>query len=288
MIRGEAPMSDQSERMAITVEIERALDGGEAVAVATVTDPGEAAGNGLAAGAKMLVRMDGTTLGSIATALDGVVAAAAVGQLRAAPRIIAETLWVSAERATDRRSQASEGDAQVLVQLFESPARLVIVGGGHIGYALAQIAALLGFEISVLDDREEFANEERFAMADDVHAGDLGEGLDAMTFDGSDYVVLVSRGHQQDEQALRHVVERGAAYVGMIGSRRRVRTVLEDLIGEGIDRELLEAVHTPIGIDIGAETPEEIALSILAEIVLVRRGGGGGRMEELRQLLRDQ
>ncbi|MDP6605740.1 MAG: XdhC/CoxI family protein [Dehalococcoidia bacterium] len=281
-------MRDQSERTAITVEVERALDGGEAVAVATVTDPGEASGDGVEAGAKMLVRTDGSTLGSIAAALDGVVAAAAVEQLRTAPRIIAETLWVSAGRATERRSQASEGDAQVLVQLFESPARLVIVGGGHIGYALAQIAALLGFEISVLDDREEFASEERFAMADDVYAGDLGEGLDAMTFDASDYVVLVSRGHQQDEQALRHVVERGAAYVGMIGSRRRVRTVLEDLIGEGVSRELLEAVHTPIGIDIGAETPEEIALSILSEVVLVRRGGGGGRMEELRQALRDQ
>jgi xanthine dehydrogenase accessory factor len=288
MIRGEALMRDQSERTAITVEVERALDGGEAVAVATVTDPGEASGDGVEAGAKMLVRTDGSTLGSIAAALDGVVAAAAVEQLRTAPRIIAETLWVSAGRATERRSQASEGDAQVLVQLFESPARLVIVGGGHIGYALAQIAALLGFEISVLDDREEFASEERFAMADDVYAGDLGEGLDAMTFDASDYVVLVSRGHQQDEQALRHVVERGAAYVGMIGSRRRVRTVLEDLIGEGVSRELLEAVHTPIGIDIGAETPEEIALSILSEVVLVRRGGGGGRMEELRQALRDQ
>lgn len=276
-------MTDQDDRVAITVEIERALGGGVAVAVATVTAPGEIA---VEAGAKMLVRADGTTLGSIGPELDGAVTEAAVEQLRTVPRITAEMLWVSEEGATDRRSQASEGDAQVLVQLFESPARLVIVGGGHIGYALAQIGALLGFEISVLDDREEFANEERFAMADQVYAGDLGAGLDAMTFDASDYVVLVSRGHQQDEEALSHVIDRGAGYVGMIGSRRRVRTVLERLLSEGVSREALEAVHTPIGIDIGSETPEEIALSILAEIVLVRRGGGGGRMEDLRQQLR--
>ena len=230
---------------------------------------------------------DGTSLGSLDGGLDEAVREAAVAQLGTLPRVTAQMLWVNAQRgASERRSGAAEGDTQVMVQLFESPARLVIVGGGHIGYALAQFGALLGFELYVLDDREQFANKERFAMAEDVYAGDLGVGLDAVELDGSDYVVLVSRGHQQDEQALRHVVGRGAAFVGMIGSRRRVRTVLEHLLSEGFDRAEIEAVHTPIGIDIGAETPEEIALSIMAEIVLVRRSGGGGRMVDRRQELR--
>jgi xanthine dehydrogenase accessory factor len=276
---------NSDDRLALTVEVERALDGGPPVAIATVTDPGEIEAS---SGAKMLVRPDGTSLGSLEGSLDQAVREAAVSQLETLPRVMAQMLWVNPQRgASERRSASAEGDTQVMVQLFESPARLVIVGGGHIGYALAQMAALLGFELYVLDDREEFANEERFAMAENVYAGDLGEGLDAIELDGSDYIVLVSRGHQQDEQALRHVVRRGAAFVGMIGSRRRVRTVLEHLLSEGFDREQIEAVHTPIGIDIGAETPEEIALSILAEIVLVRRNGGGGRMVAQRQELRD-
>ncbi len=275
---------NSSERLELTAAIERALDGGPPVAVATVTDVGTA---GAGFGAKMLVRADGTSLGSLGAALDDAVREAAVSQLDTLPRVMAQTLWVNAGGgASERRSRAAEGDTQVLVQLFESPARLVIVGGGHIGYALAQIGALLGFELYVLDDREQFANKERFAMAEDVYAGDLGVGLDAIEIDGSDYIVLVSRGHQQDEQALRHAVGRGAAFVGMIGSRRRVRTVLEHLLSEGFERAEIEAVHTPIGIDIGAETPEEIALSIISEIVLVRRGGGGGRMVERRQELR--
>ncbi len=186
---------------------------------------------------------------------------------------------------TDRRHQAAEGDAQVMLQLFESPARLIVVGGGHIGLSLATIGELLGFRITVLDDREEFANRERFPMAEEVLAGDLGASLGGVELDGSSYVVLVSRGHQQDEQALRHAVGRGAAFVGMIGSRRRTITVLQHLLEEGFDREALEAVSTPIGIDLGAETPEEIALSILAEIVMRRRGGSGALMVSRRASL---
>ena len=266
-------------RDAITAAIERALDGGQAVAVATVTQAG--AGATAAVGAKLLVRGDGDGLGALdGGAIDAIVRDAALEQMRTLPRQTVRTLWVdpAAGRAVDRRSQAGEGDAQVMVELFETPARLVIVGGGHIGHALAEIGALLGFELVVLDDREEFANRERFPMAEEVYAGDLGAGLDAISLDGTSYVVLVSRGHRQDELALRHAVGRGAAYVGMIGSRRRTVTVLQHLLDAGFDREALEAVRTPIGLDIGAETPEEIAVAILAEIVQQRRGGSGRAM----------
>ena len=276
-------------RARITVEIEQALAGGATVAVATVMRAGER--SEAPAGAKLLVRGDGSTLGTLdGGALDEAVREAALEQLQTVPRVAVQVLWANqADGATvERRSQASEGDTQVVVEAFEAPAKLVIVGGGHIGLALAQIGEIVGFEVSVLDDREEFANAERFPMAEHTYAGDLAAGLDAIVLDGSSYVVLVSRGHKQDEEALRHSVGRGAAYVGMIGSRRRTHTVLEHLLDEGFDRDELEAVHTPIGIDIGAETPEEIALSILAEITLERRGGGGGRMSAQRPRLRGQ
>ena len=106
-------------------------------------------------------------------------------------------------------------------------------------------------------------------MAVAIHNGDSTEALAAMTFGLQDYIVLVSRGHRVDEEALRHAVGRGAGYVGMIGSRRRTRTVLDHLAAEGFPAAALEAVSTPVGLDIGAETPEEIAVSILAEITMV-------------------
>jgi xanthine dehydrogenase accessory factor len=119
-------------------------------------------------------------------------------------------------------------------------------------------------------------------MAAEIHAGDIAGTLDGIDVDGRTYVVLVSRGHQQDETALRHAIGRGAAYVGMIGSRRRTGTVLNRLAADGLSAEALDAVHTPIGLDIGAETPEEIAVSILAEIVMERRGGSGRPMRAAR------
>jgi xanthine dehydrogenase accessory factor len=131
-----------------------------------------------------------------------------------------------------------------------------------------------------------FANAERFPMADRVMAGDVGAHLDAFSIDSSTHVVMVSRGHKIDELALRHVVGRGAAYVGMIGSKRRVSTVLRHLAEEGYSVDALERVFTPIGLDIGAETPEEIAVSIMAEIVMVRRGGKGGQMREGRPAIK--
>jgi len=211
--------------------------------------------------------------------VDAAVSDAGVEAMSAFPRVEVQTLYVSADGAvSDRRHRAVEGDAQIMLQQFESPARLIVVGGGHIGLALAQIGELLGFRLTVLDDREEFANRERFPMAEEIITAELGPALDAIALDGSCHVVLVSRGHRQDEEALRHSVGRGAAFVGMIGSRRRTATVLAHLFEEGFERADLEAVSTPIGLDIGAETPEEIALSILAEIVMRRRGGSGERM----------
>jgi xanthine dehydrogenase accessory factor len=138
----------------------------------------------------------------------------------------------------------------------------------------------------VMDDREMYANAERFPMADYVAAGDFTQLLADFPIGRNTYVVMVSRGHKQDETALRAVVTRGAGYVGMIGSKRRVSTVLRHLAEEGYPLEALERVYTPIGFDIGAETPEEIAVSIIAEIIAVRRNGSGRPMREGRPPIR--
>lgn len=270
----------------IVEAIDAALGGAEPVVVATVTTPGEA--TSAASGEKLLVRRDGSTLGELTDpALRAAVVEAASAVFTAFPRLTLETLYFGQDgTAVTRRSQARAGDARVMVQLFEAPARLVVVGGGHVGLAVAEIGEMLGFGVTVLDDRPEFASEERFPMAERVLCGEIDEELDALSFDHNTYVVLVSRGHKQDEIALRHVVGRGAGYVGMIGSKRRTATVLEHLRDEGFDADTLVSVSTPIGLDIGAETPAEIAVSILAEITMLRRGGGGGRMSVGRPAMR--
>jgi xanthine dehydrogenase accessory factor len=266
--------------MQIMGEIEEALGGGPSVAVATVINAGDL---GLPVGAKLLVRRDGTAVGGTDDPeADETIKSAALEAYDAFPRINSQTLWIRREGgAVNRRSQSRTGDAQVMLELFERPTRLLIVGGGHVGLALARIGAIVGFSVAVLDDREEFANAERFPMVDEVVCGDVAESLDAMRFDETVYTVLVSRGHTVDALALRHTVSRGGAYVGMIGSRRRTATVLQMLRDEGFPAEDLTRVHTPIGLDIGAETPEEIALSILAEIVLVKKGGTGHKLSTL-------
>ena len=266
-----------TDRAAILQSVESALAGGTRLVVATVVEPG--AGT-LVPGAKLSLAADETTLGTLGgEALDEAVRAQAREMLTTVPRVTMQTLYVSPDGGlSDRRSQAGPGDAEVMLQLFESPSKLVVVGGGHVGHSLAVIGEIAGFAVTVIDDREEFANRERFPMAEHVICAEVEEALDGIELDSNSYVVLVSRGHRVDEEALRHSVGRGAAYVGMIGSRRRTGTVLRHLLEEGLDRDALEAVATPIGLDIGAETPEEIAIAILAEIIMVQRGGSGARM----------
>ena len=131
-----------------------------------------------------------------------------------------------------------------------------------------------GFRVVVLDDRPDMVNEARFPHAERI-AGDLVALLAEMDLTDQWHVVIVTRGHTYDQEALRAVVDSPAAYVGMIGSRRKVRTTYERLMAEGVPESLLERVHAPIGLDIGAQTPAEIAVSILAEIILLRKGPRG-------------
>jgi xanthine dehydrogenase accessory factor len=249
--------------------------GGPAVLVATVIAAPEAESEHV--GTKMVVSRDGSSGGTLGDpALDEAAKREAVDAFR---RHGVEVVYLSPSGERVGRRAAEEGGAyQVMLEVHESPASLLIIGGGHVGKALATIGHLCGFSVEIVDDRPEYANEERFPEADKITCGRFEEVLADYPIDASTYVVCVTRGHRHDETSLRLVAQSEAAYVGMIGSKRRVGAVLQHLVEDGIDPQAVERVHTPIGLDIGAETPEEIAVSVMAEIIMARRGGSGGSM----------
>jgi len=150
---------------------------------------------------------------------------------------------------------------------------ILILGGGHIAVPLVKIASLLGFRVIVVDDRPEFANKDRFPEADLVICNSFEQALAGLDIGPGTYSVIVTRGHEHDRDCLKMIIKQPAAYIGMIGSRRKVKAVMDQLAEEGIPTEKLAAVFSPIGLDIGAETPEEIAVSIMAEVVNLYRGG---------------
>jgi xanthine dehydrogenase accessory factor len=273
--------ADDSQPKAIAAEVLRAARTGPSVAVATIISAPQ--GSEPRPGDKLLLRGDGSWLGRLdGGAFEDAVAEDCLAALTQLPRRPVQALYYRPEGARVHRLEVKGGAGayEVMVEVVEAPVTLLVVGGGHIGLSLATVGAHAGFSVAVLDDRTMYANAERFPMADKVMCGDFVEELATFPIGTNTYVVLVSRGHKQDEVALRQVVSSPAAYVGMIGSKRRVATVLRHLAEEGFPVEALERVHTPIGFDIGAETPEEIAISIIAEIVMVRRGGSGRQMRE--------
>lgn len=148
--------------------------------------------------------------------------------------------------------------------------RLIICGGGHVGLELAYIGARLEFEVIIIDDREEFANRERFPMAAEALCMPFLEALDQLGSRKDDYFVLVTRGHSFDRECLERVLSGQFAYVGMIGSKGKVKAVKEYLLEAGVSAQLLEQVHAPIGLPIGGQTPAELAVSIAAQLVQER------------------
>jgi len=268
-------------------EVLRASRGEGSVLVATIiAAPADGAPG---AGEKLLLRPDGSKIGDFGGgAFEAAVLEACREALTTFPREPIQALYYRPEGQRIHRLDAKGGaDAyEVMVEIVEAPATLLVVGGGHVGLSLATIGEHVGFSVAVLDDRDMYATAERFPMADRVMCGDFVELLREFPIGPTTYIVLVSRGHKQDETALRAVVTRGAGYVGMIGSKRRVSTVLRHLAEEGFPADALERVYTPIGFDIGAETPEEIAVSIIAEIICLRRGGSGRPMRAGRPPIR--
>jgi xanthine dehydrogenase accessory factor len=159
----------------------------------------------------------------------------------------------------------------VFVEPVIPPPRAFLFGGGHISKSLSKIAAMAGFSTAIIDDREAFANRDRFPEADEIHAGEYEEIFPKLAVRDTSYLVIVTRGHRDDLRVLRWAVTTPACYVAMIGSKRKVIGVVKELEKEGIPRSAFERIHAPMGLEIGAVTPEEIAVSVVAEMIAVRR-----------------
>ncbi|MGQ0813871.1 MAG: XdhC family protein [Gemmatimonadota bacterium] len=211
--------------------------------------------SGAAAGARMLVYDDGRTAGTLGSP-----------ELEVAAHDVAQRVF------TSRQSELSNN---LFAELHAPLARLFIFGAGHIAVPLADLAVKLEFDVTILDDRDEFASAARFPAEANVRRLDLAAPLDGVRVDGTTYIVLVTRAHKHDFDLLRALLalEQQPRYIGMIGSRRRIRAAFTALLEGGVARDQLRALHAPIGLDIGAETPAEIAVSIAAELIRIRRGG---------------
>ena len=247
-----------------------AIRQGEPAAVATVIAARGSTPRGVSA--KMLIYAGGRTVGTVG---GGGVEARVIKEAQAA---IAE----GTPRELDYRLVDEEqgdagicgGDVRIFIEVLTPRPTLLIVGGGHVGQAVAELGGFLGYRIAVLDERPEMVTPERFPWAGTRLVGDPAQRVGEFPLDEHTCVVMVTPHHALDEQVLAALAGRPVAYVGLIGSRRRTAHTFERARQAGVPEELLERVHTPIGLDIGAETPREIAVSILAEIVAVQRGRG--------------
>lgn len=221
--------------------------------------------------AKMLVRDDGTIAGTIGGGCVEAEVWQAAREVMASekPRTLSFDLNQDPKYDT---GLVCGGTLEIFVEPVLPPPLLYIFGAGHVGYELYKAAGRAGFDVIVSDDREAYANVERFPEAREVIAEDFDRALAGMTPSDSSYIVIVTRGHRDDMRVLRWAVKTQAKYIGMVGSRRKAITVFRELTKEGLNPELFERVHSPVGLDIGAITPEEIAVSIVAELIGIRRG----------------
>ena len=235
-------------------------------------------------GAKLLVRESGAVVGSLG---DFDLDEAVTRQARAFRPSREEAKSFRIEEFAPQLERFH--GASVLFERVETEPQLIVCGAGHVGASLARLAALVGYQVTLIDDRAEFVNRELFASQNEqsielVLASSWSDAVrDKIGNHHGVSLAIVTRGHKQDEDCLRAAISSNPDYVGMIGSKRRTNFVLEKLREEGADEERLRKVRAPIGLDIAAVSPEEVALAILAEIVAERRGGSGGSLSDWRR-----
>lgn len=222
-------------------------------------------------GSMMLIRDDGTMIGTVG---GGCVEAEVYNAAREAmatgrPRMLAFTLG---QDAAYDNGLICGGQLNVYVEPVLHQPRTLILGAGHISRSLYLIASTAGFDVAVIDNREEFANRQRFPEAAEIYAAEYEEVFPKLAPGESGYIVIVTRGHRDDMRVLRWAVGTPARYIAMISSRRKVIAVIRELEKEGLPREAFERLSAPMGLEIGAVTPEEIAVSVVAEMIAVRRG----------------
>ena len=240
-------------------EVVAAYEGGAPVALVNIMVAPE--GSGLSVGNKMLVRENGSTQGSLGDEKLDSAGASRARELMA----LGKNDYV-----------VEDSGVEYYIEAYTTPPTLVIAGGGHVSRALAPVAKSVGFRLFILDDREEFANKERFPDAEIVHVGDYDAGLQSLPINANSFIVIATRGHRYDDSALASALKTPASYVGLLGSKRKTILIYEALLKRGFSLDDIQRTRSPIGLDIGARTPEEIAISVMAEILMFRLGGSGG------------
>ena len=257
-----------------------ALQRGESVALVTIVQTRGSTPQRV--GAKMVVFADGRTVGTIGGGCyenDAFWKARDVLTTRR-PRLINYEL---SDDLAEESGLICGGQMDVYIDPIEPAPMLYLIGAGHVAFHLGRIAATIGFRVRVIDDRDKFANRERFPDAEEVIVDAIPEWLHRTELPPHAYVVILTRGHRHDLDALRALAARDLRYLGLIGSRAKVARLYEALEAERLPAECLRCVHAPIGLDIGAVTPQEIAVAILAELIAVKYGRlleGDGRDAE--------
>ncbi len=262
------PIRDSDPYRDFAAQAVEAYAGGPPMAIVNVTDA--PAGSKVKVGTKMLVRENGDTQGSLGDKV-----------LEAMTTAKARDLMAMGKNDYLRLDDGIE----CYIEAYTTPPTLVLIGGGHVSKAIAPIAKSVGFRIFVFDDREQFSNPERFPEADITLVGDYRDGFDKLPVNTNSFVVVASRGHQFDDAAVSGALRTPASYIGLLGSKRKTILIFEELIRNGFDPEELRRINAPIGLDIGGRTPEEIAISVMSEIIAFRLGGTGGSMKLQERLL---
>jgi len=228
-------------------------------------------------GSKMLVYPNGKFIGTVGGGeLESRVIKAALESLKSG-----DTQTLSYTMADPSRGDPGVcgGTVEVFVEPILPPAMVVVIGGGHVGKAVVHLAKWLGFRVAVSDDREEFCNPESVPGGDAYYPVEMGKLAEALKINRQTYLVITSRGSAIDAKGLPSLLESEAAYIGVIGSKRRWLTTVKALKGQGVSDKLIRKVHSPMGLELNAETPEEIAVSIMAEILMVKAKGTGKSMK---------
>lgn len=259
--------------------LNRCIETNEPVALVTViANTGSSPGK---AGAMMTVRCNKTICGTIGggnlefQAIDEAIGCLASGESKEVSYAL---------KPGGELGMSCGGELRIFIRVFKAQPQLIIVGGGHIGLELYQLALHQGFQVTIIDDREEILSPQRFPRATRVVSPDIATTLQELIISPASYITIASRSHETDRQALEAVVNSEASYIGMIGSRNKIRLTFRHLIESGVSRENVAAVYAPMGLNIASIAPKEIAVSIISEILLVKNSGSPQHMRTVKDI----
>ncbi|WP_411681461.1 XdhC family protein [Clostridium thailandense] len=263
----------------ILKEVYESLRRGERVALATITDSSGSAPR--KSGSTMAVWKDGRILGSVG---GGIVEHKVILKTIECIKKLESANFEYVLSEKGGLDAQCGGEIKGFIKVFNPSPKLLIAGAGHIGQQLHKLGKILGFYTVIFDDREELVNSTVFDDADEIVIGNIGDTLAKYEVTEDTYITIVTKGHRSDSDALMASVSRKAAYVGMIGSTKKILFIMQNLINAGVPKEDLQKVYSPMGLNIASEKPEEIALGILSEILLIRNKGSLDHMKNLKKI----